>query len=379
MAACSSIAITGAGGFFGWHLLCRLHALSPGADVRAVDRTDFDDDVTLGSALDGVEAVVHLAGANRGSDDDVYDTNVGLAHRLVAALDDAGGRPRVVYANTVQSGRETPYGRSKSEAGEILARWGRFSGGLVSDLRFPNLFGECGRPNYNSAVATFCYDLARGQSSDVNPDGHIELFHVQDACAAVLDAIASPSSRGQRIVGESLSIPNVYGRLRRLGEAYLSTQLPVLSDRLDLRLFNALRTAMFPDSYPMPLEVHRDWRGSFFELVRGHGETQTSFSTTGPGVTRGDHFHLDKIERFVAVSGSGLIRVRRLFSDRVVEYQVSGDSPVAVDMPPLHAHSITNVGDDDLLTVFWANDHFDPAAPDTYPEPVVASVAGVAG
>jgi UDP-2-acetamido-2,6-beta-L-arabino-hexul-4-ose reductase len=371
-----SIAITGASGFFGWHLRVRLHAIHPGADVRLIDRTVLGDDTGLASALRGVDAVVHLAGANRGLDDMVYETNIELARRLVAAVDAIGGTPQVVFANTSHASGETPYGRSKQEAGATLVEWGRRTGGPVANVHFPNLFGEGGRPNYNSAVATFCRDLTEGRVSQVNPDGRTELLHVQDASAIVLDSIRTRYDGSRRIEGLPLPVPEVYERLRRFRDGYQGATLPELGNRTDLRLFNALRTAMFPAHYPMPLDSHRDPRGAFVELARGHGQTQTSFSTTAPGGTRGEHYHFDKIERFVVLRGRATMRLRRLFSDEVVTFEVTGDEPVIVDMPPLFAHNITNVGDDDLLTVFWANDHFDPAAPDTFPELVGPAMAG---
>jgi UDP-2-acetamido-2,6-beta-L-arabino-hexul-4-ose reductase len=375
--ATRAIAITGAAGFFGWHLRARLRALDPSVDVRVIDRDGFADDATLSSLLTGADAVVHLAGANRGADENVYETNLDLARRLVAALESSAGSPQIVYANTTHALGDSVYGRSKQEAGRLLADWGRRNGAPVANLVFPNLFGECGRPNYNSAVATFCHDLAGGRESQVNPEGSTELLHVQDACAVVMDVIETRLDGSRRIDGRPLTIAEVYGRLRRLRDDYRGAALPDLADRLDLQLFNAMRTALFPAHYPMPLDAHQDSRGAFVELARGYGQTQTSFSTTAPGITRGEHYHLEKIERFVVLKGRAVMRLRRLFGEEVVAFEVSGNEPVVVDMPPLFAHNITNVGDDDLLTVLWANDHFDAAAPDTFPEPVELVLAEV--
>ncbi|MEP6666818.1 MAG: NAD-dependent epimerase/dehydratase family protein [Nocardioidaceae bacterium] len=370
MAPIGSVAITGAEGFLGWHLRCRLKAFRPGLDVRPVGRDQFGDDVSLSRHLKGVDAVVHLAGANRGADDEVYDTNVEIARRLVLALGESSTSPQVVYANTIQAERDTAYGRSKQEAAQILSTWGKEVGAPVTDLRLPNLFGECGKPNYNSAVATFCHELAAGTSSHVNLDGKTELLHAQDACATLVEQLDAPEGDSRRVNGREISIPEVYHRLQRLGRDYGGAFMPSLLDHFDLQLFNALRTAMFPAYYPIRLDNHRDSRGSFFEIARGHGKTQTSFSTTKPGVSRGEHYHFEKIERFVVLHGSADIELRRLFTDDVVSFAVSSDEPVAVDMPPLYAHNITNTADADLLTMFWANDHFDAASSDTFPEPV---------
>lgn len=368
MAPTRSVAITGSDGFLGWHLRCRLRALLPDLDVHPLGRDEFVDDESLERSLEGVDAVVHLAGANRGSDDDVYSTNTGLADRLALALAESSSKPHVVYANTIHAEQDTAYGRSKLEAAQILSTWGKEAGAVVTDLRLPNLFGECGKPNYNSAVATFCHELAAGSSSQVNPEGRTELLHAQEASATIIEELQTPTGGSHRVEGRKDSIPEVYRRLQRLARDYGGAFMPSLSDRFDLLLFNALRTAMFPAAYPLPLDDHRDSRGNFVEIARGHGQTQTSFSTTAPGISRGEHYHLEKIERFVVLHGTADIELRRLFSDEVVTIAVTGDQPVAVDMPPLHVHNIRNTGTDDLLTTFWANDHFDVASPDTYPE-----------
>lgn len=376
-----TIALTGADGFVGWHLRCRLKAMHPGVGVRLIERGAFRSDSDLRRALAGVGALVHLAGANRGSDDDVRRTNTELADKLVQALDQLGERPRVAFANSTQADRPTGYGTSKRDAGETLQAWGRRNGAAVADLLLPNLFGECGRPHYNSVVATFCAELAAGRPSTVDSHATIKLLPVQEACALLLDSVdngADGFDGARRVQGQALSVSEVYDRLRRLHSSYGAAELPELQDRLDLLLFNALRTAMYPEHYPMPLTTFRDARGVFAEIARGSGQTQTSFSTTAPGHTRGEHFHFEKVERFAVVSGNAVIKVRKLFSRAVASFAATGGLPVVVDMPPLHAHSITNVGTGPLVTVFWSNDHFDASAADTYAEPVEESLVAAA-
>ena len=149
-----------------------------------------------------------------------------------------------------------------------------------------------------------------------------------------------------------------------------SGTVPVVHDELELRLFNTIRSQMWPKFYPMKLTKHSDQRGAFFEVVRAWGQGQTSISTTAPGVVRGEHFHFDKVERFAVISGSATIRVRRIFTDELCEFSVSGDEPCFIDMPPLCTHDITNTGTTQLITLFWSHDHFDPKRSDTYPLPV---------
>lgn len=363
-------AITGGFGFLGWHLRCRLKAEQPSAKVRVLGRGSLDDPVALADQLAGCEAVFHLAAVNS-HDETAASANVDLAEALVDGLDRLGGRRHVVFSNTVHAEGDSPYGRSKRQAAELLLGWATRAHASVSDVLLPNLFGENARPNYNSAVATFCDAIAHGRGCEVNQAGQTELLHAQDAASMLLDHAQSPVSRTVRITGESVGVGDVYDRLAHFHQTYRGGQtVPQLLTRLDLRLFNQLRVAMYPAAYPVKLTCHSDERGAFFEAARGSGETQTSFSTTHPGVTRGEHWHADKIERFMVLRGQATIEIRRLFDDVVEEFKVSGDQPAFVDMPTLHAHNITNTGDDELLTMFWANDHFRPDAPDTWPEAV---------
>lgn len=363
-------AITGGFGFLGWHLRCRLKAEQPSAEVRVLGRGSLDDPVALADKLAGCDAVFHLAAVNS-HEETAASANVDLAEALVNGLDRLGGRRHVVFANTVHAEGDSPYGRSKRQAAEVLRRWAARANGSVSDALLPNLFGENAMPNYNSAVATFCDAIAHGRACQVNRAGRTELLHAQDAAGALLDHARSPTSTTVRITGESVGVGDTYDRLARFHQTYRGSQtIPQLPTRLDLRLFNQLRVAMYPAAYPVEVTCHGDARGVFFEAARGSGETQTSFSTTRPGVTRGEHWHADKIERFMVLRGQATIEIRRLFDDVVEEFKVSGDRPAFVDMPTLHAHNITNTGDDELLTMFWANDHFRPDAPDTWPEAV---------
>lgn len=366
----TTIGVTGAEGFFGWHLRCRLHAFRRADDVRTATRQAFRSEEDLDRFVAGCDAIVHLAGVNRGDDSQVEQANPWISHRLVDALQRTGAKPHVLYANSTHRVRNSPYGRSKKEAGEVLRRWGSKTGAAVADLVFPNLFGEHGRPYYNSAVATFCQQLSQSEASDVNPVGLTQLLHVQDAAQMMLEHLEKGTDGEVLVEGMRITVPELYGRLSGFIDGYGGARLPYLEDRLDLQLFNTLRSYLFPGRYPMVLRLHSDERGSFYEAARGYGATQISFSTTNPGITRGEHFHTEKIERFVVMSGKARIQVRRLFHDRVHTFNVDGDRPVAIDMPTWHAHNVCNVGDGELLTAFWTHDHFDPDHPDTFPEPV---------
>nr|WP_279341636.1 NAD-dependent epimerase/dehydratase family protein [Geothrix sp. SG200] len=367
----SHSAITGAGGFLGWHLRCR-YQHAPGHKVRSVFQRDFESDDSLAQALRPAEVVFHLGGMNRGSDTEVYETNIHLAKQLIAALDHRALPPTILFANSIHSLGDTAFGRSKREASSILADWAKSRGARYVDVILPHLFGEGGRPFYNSGFATFCHQLAKGEEPQIIQDGQLELIHAQRVAAKFLEWALDGTTSGQvRVEGTPMRVSEALARLRALHETYQSGVIPDLSDPLDLEFFNTYRSYLYPEHYPVRMKRHTDARGGLFEAVKSHHGGQAFLSTTHPGVTRGRHYHHHKVERFLVVEGEAEIRIRRLFDDEVKVFRVSGAEPCYIDMPTFHTHEITNVGDRDLLTLFWSHEIFDPARPDTYPEPVI--------
>lgn len=361
------VVVTGADGFLGWHTRVRLKTFTD-HDVVAVPQDAWPH---LTSLVAGADAVVHIAGINRAGDDEVEHGNRRLATELVGAIrDNPGTAPAIVYTNTIHADTDTPYGRGKSAAGAELATAAADLGVAFTDVRFPNLFGEHGRPAYNSFVATFVDAVVRDRPPASVDDREIGLLHVQGAAAAIVEALARPTALVSPAPTRT-SVAEVLETLTRMREIYRTGELPRLDDPFSVDLFNTLRAALFPAHYPIPLTAHADERGRLVETVRSHGGPgQTFVSTSRPGVTRGRHYHVRKIERFVVLAGEARIRLRRVLTDETVAFDVSGESPVVVDMPTMWSHDITNTGDSELTTVFWTNELFDPQAPDTYPEPV---------
>jgi UDP-2-acetamido-2,6-beta-L-arabino-hexul-4-ose reductase len=236
------------------------------------------------------------------------------------------------------------------------------------DIVYQNLFGELGRPDYNSFVATFCHRLATGSFPVIRKDRSVELIHAQDAAQVVIDQLACLNlSVRVETSGIATTVTDVAVRLQRIAATYGTGALPDLTDPFTLRLFNTYRSYLFPHFYPHALTVSSDERGGFVTAAQSSGgRSQASFSTTRPGVTRGNHFHLRKVERFVVLRGHARIAIRPVFGTRVDAFNVSGDSPAFVDMPTLFTHNITNVGDDDLYTLFWTNETYDPEDTDTF-------------
>jgi len=360
------ILLTGAAGFLGWHTRARLRALSDHT-VLPVTRANWS---SLPDLVGNADAILHIAGVNRGRSVEVEHGNLALARDVAAAVRSCGTTPAIVYSNSIHAGSDTPYGIGKEGAAGILRELADEIGSWFSDVRLPNLFGEHGRPDYNSFVATFVDCLVRGERPPII-DRSVELLHVQAAAEHLIGGLAGVGGSPMTPRAHAVTVAGVYEQLCSFDRLYATGDLPPLPTDFDVDLFNTYRAACFPGHYPMPLTQRSDERGALIEVVRAHGgQGQTFASTTRPGITRGEHFHLRKIERFVVIAGQATISLRRLFDDVVVTYEVDGEKPALVDMPTMWAHNLTNTGPDDLVTLFWTHELFDPDCPDTYPEMV---------
>jgi UDP-2-acetamido-2,6-beta-L-arabino-hexul-4-ose reductase len=275
--------------------------------------------------------------------------------------------PHIVYANSTHSGGDTIYGNSKRRAGEILASLGS----RYTDLVLPHIFGECALPDYNNVTATLIDRLWNGEQPTIAAGASVSLLHAGEAAELAIRAVIDARSGKLAPVGRHISVADLWTRLQSFHQDYQRDIFPVLDDSFEVALFNSYRSAGFPTHYPKSMHVRADARGVLFETSKGRGGSQSFISTTLPGQSRGDHFHLSLVERFLVVSGRATIRVRRVLTDEIISFEVSGEKPVAVDMPPLHTHHIVNNGEGEVITYFWASRLFDPADPDTYADPVV--------
>lgn len=370
------LVVTGAQGLIGWHAMTLVHSANCAArfkgqsepyDLVALGHAEFEDSMRLREAVAGAAGVLHFAGVNRAHDEVLEVANPAISRRLADACKAVGAKPHIVYANSTHAANDTPYGRSKRIAGEVLST----VGGRYTDMILPHIFGECARPRYNNVTATFIEAVIAGNAPEINPNGRVSLLHAGAAAQVALDAIADGTTGTLRPAARDIAVTELFAILQRFHAGYQANIFPDLDDAFTLALFNSYRAALYPDGFPRPLKLNTDARGTLFEAVKGGGGGQTFLSTTKPGVTRGDHFHLNKVERFLVMQGEAVIRIRKVLSDEVWEYRVSGDAPSPVDMPTLHTHSIENVGDSVLLTLFWTHDLFDPANPDTFADKVL--------
>lgn len=370
------IVITGAQGLIGWHAHARLHAVNCAAqfkgekapfDIQALGHAEFDEDDALLKAISGADAVLHFAGMNRGPDSEIESTNPAIAKRLIEVCENAGVKPHLIYANSIHESTDTPYGRSKKRAGEVLKKLSS----SYTDLILPHIFGEGAKPFYNNVTATLISQLIAGYEVEINPDGKLKLFHAGVAAQLAIDAVVDGRVGVVHPEYRDMSVAELFTKLQSFHDNDKLNIYPDITDQFDLALFNTYRSATYPDHWPHHLEKNSDSRGTLFEAVKGGGGGQTFLSTTNPGVSRGDHFHLSKVERFLVLRGEATIRMRRVLTDQVWEFKVSGDTPAPIDMPTLHTHSIENTGDGELLTLFWANEIFDPVHPDTFSDKVL--------
>jgi UDP-2-acetamido-2,6-beta-L-arabino-hexul-4-ose reductase len=380
------VAVTGAHGFIGSHVMIRLDLDDRIAGV-AVRREAFTDTDALAETVAGADAVVHLAALNRAPDqEDVYATNVRLIETLIAALDVGERPPHVLFASSVQRHTDTPYGRAKRKGERLLEAWAASRSAHLSILEVPNVFGPGCRPFSNSVVATFAHQLARGEQPQVHEDRVLPLLYVGDLADAIVELVrwpepghAWPTASLLEAGGRRPAIGPVYHRsvsqvrddLDRYARAHAGNRtMPNARSRMDDLLHRTYVSHLPDEALRFAPPVHRDERGSLVECVRQQTGGQVFFSVTRPGAVRGQHFHLHKVEKFCVVRGQAVIRLRGVRDGNVRELRVSGDHPEVVDIPVAQVHNIENVGDDDLCTVFWASEVFDPSSPDTHPEVV---------
>ncbi|MEM7083799.1 MAG: NAD-dependent epimerase/dehydratase family protein [Pseudomonadota bacterium] len=367
-----SIVITGERGLLGRHMSFYLGSLPTYRDrIVALDRASFNDKEALISALATATAVIHCAGVNRGEDADVEQGNIALAEQLLDGLKVAEVNPHVVYMNSTHKVFDSPYARGKRAAHDLLDAWAaQDTQRKYTEMVLPHVFGEGGRPFYNSAFHTFCYQLAQDEQLSVNGRGQLELLHAQDIAQATVAAIERCTQGEVRLAGHKMSVASAAGKLTDFSDSYRGDVIPDLRNRLDLQMFNTMRSFLYPSFYPRRLKLNVDERGALFEAVKNRNGGQAFLSTTRPGITRGDHYHFNKVERFLVVKGEAIIKIRALGEEKVETFRVSGSEPAYVDMPTLHTHNITNVGDDELMTLFWSHEIFDPDNPDTFFERV---------
>jgi UDP-2-acetamido-2,6-beta-L-arabino-hexul-4-ose reductase len=369
------VGITGSKGFVGYHLYQTLSLQKDEFSLIEFDRSFFDDNQKLDAFVSSCDVIVHLAALNRHNDPQViYETNTALVKNLVASLERTSSKAHVIISSSTQEERDNLYGKSKKEGRLMLSEWANQSGGRLTGLIIPNVFGPFGHPFYNSVIATFCHQIARGETPKIDIDGDLKLIYVGDLIGNVIQVIRRNDNTHELIIPHTAEakVSEILSLLQYFRKSYQDDgEIPLLVNDFQHKLFNTYRCYMDVASYfPKKFLQHADNRGSFVEIARLGIPGQTSFSTTFPDITRGNHFHTRKIERFAVIKGKALIQLRRIGTEEVHNFYLDGDEPAYVDMPIWYTHNIKNIGEDTLYTIFWINEPFDANDPDTYFEVV---------
>jgi len=369
------VGITGQAGFIGTHLYNYL-----GLKKEEVSRVPFQDDFfsdhsRLEVFVKQCDAIVHLAALNRHNDPRaIYETNIGLVKQLISALEKTGTKPHILFSSSTQEERDNIFGKSKQEGRELLAKWAEKNGACFTGMVIPNVFGPFGKPYYNSVVATFSHRLTHDEIPKIEVDANLKLIYVGDLVKTFYYLITNRINDKEFRVPptDEAKVSEILALLESFKDQYLKQGIfPDLSDPFERNLFNTFVCYVdHPKFFPFRLKKNVDERGLFVETVKLNSGGQVSISITKPGVTRGDHFHTRKAERFAVIKGKARVQLRRFGTDKVLNFELDGNVPSYVDMPIWHTHNITNIDDEDLYTIFWISEFYDPSDPDTFFEKV---------
>ena len=367
------ILVTGASGFIGRNLIC--HLKERGHTVLPYDKESTPED--LRAYLREGDFIAHLAGVNRPLDErEFLDGNVNLTKRLLDELKATGRRIPIFFSSSTQAELDNPYGRSKRAAEDMLLSYGRESGNPVYVYRLHNVYGKWCRPNYNSVIATWCYNIAHGLPIEVNEKAPaIDFVYVDDVCEEILSLIekGGEGADGIRHVAtrDRAELKEVAALLRSFKESREAHEAPLVDTPFRAKLYATYLSYLDPSDLSYGLDAHQDERGLFAEFLRTKNAGQLSVNVIRPGAVKGNHYHHTKNEKFLVVSGECVTRLRNIGGKEIVSYKTGGSSLRAVDIPPGWTHSIENVGQGDAVVLMWASEPFDPQRPDTYPLPVL--------
>ncbi|MEM4360290.1 MAG: NAD-dependent epimerase/dehydratase family protein [Candidatus Bilamarchaeaceae archaeon] len=369
-----NILITGSEGFIGKNLRLRLQQKGYN-NLFCYDLNSTEEDLEQG--LSCANVIFHLAGVNRPQNPDEFKTcNVSFTEYICNKLIDLKKKTVIVFSSSIQAELDNPYGKSKLEAENVLKDWANKTGNKCIIFRLKNVFGKWCKPNYNSVVATFCYNIAHGLPIQISdPQKKLELVYIDnvlDEFEKVISEVLNDNAKKE--VCEYRQINKVFkttlGELASLIQSFHDLRkkltLPDFSNEFVKCLYSTFISYMDSKNLCYNLPIKEDNRGVLSEIIKSKNIGQVFISRTKPGVTRGNHFHNTKTEKFLVIEGEGIIRLRHLITNELIEYRVSGKEWKIVDIPPGYTHSIENIGNSDMVTLFWANEIFNPEHPDTF-------------
>ena len=369
------IGITGQEGFVGTHLYNTLKLYPKEFEVIDYDISYFEDENQLDRFVSNCDTIVHLAAMNRHKSQQViYDTNINLVDKLIASCKKAVSKPHILFSSSSQEDRDNLYGKSKKVGRNLLSDWAKQDSGVFTGLIIPNVFGPFGKPHYNSVIATFSHQVVNNETPEIKVDGSLKLIYVGELVQEIIQKIRLRKSEELYKVPHTseAKVSEILTQIQKFKNNYQEKgEIPTIKDSFELNLFNTFRSYINLEEYfPVKYTKHTDPRGSFVEVIRLGVGGQVSFSTTLPNITRGNHYHTRKIERFSVIKGKALIQLRKIGTSEVLNFFLDGNEPSYVDMPIWYTHNIKNVGDDVLYTNFWINEFYNPEDTDTFIEEV---------
>ncbi len=369
------VGITGKSGFIGYHLSQIIKYKFENYEIVPFRRSFFEDSELLNSFVSSCDVIIHLAGVNRAdSNEEVYSSNIQINTALNFALLSTKFRGQLIFASSSQEELSSLYGKAKKESRIFLEHTVEQLGGNFTGLIIPNVFGPFCKPNYNSFIATFTNKILNEEDPIIIKDESIPLIYVGNLVQQILDVIQFQNVIKLKLIESDIEIKvsKVLNLLNYFKDSYLKNNtIPTFNKSFELNLFNTFRSCVdLEETYPIELNKNLDERGFFSEIIKTEIGGQFSYSTTMPGVTRGNHFHTRKIERFIVIAGKAKISLRKIGNNEVHEFLLDGESPSFIDMPIWYTHNITNIGDSKLITAFWINEAYNPEDADTYFENV---------
>ena len=365
------VGITGSKGFVGYHLYRTLALHKEEFILIEFDRIFFNDNDKLDAFVASCDVIIHLAALNRHNDPEfIYKKNTSLVENLVASLERTASNPHLIFSSSTQEDQENFYGKSKKDGRLLLSKWANHNGGKLTGLIIPNVFGSFGHPYYNSVIATFCHQISRGITPKIDVDANLKFIYIGDLVEEIIKLIRINDNSHELLISSrsEAKVSKLITLFQNFRLVYQDKgEIPVLNNIFEQQLFNTYRSYIdIANYFPKKFVQHSDIRGGFVEIARQGISGQTSFSTSFPGITRGNHFHTRKIERFAVIKGKALIQLRRVGTEEIHNFFLDGDNPAYVDMPIWYTHNIKNIGEDTLYTIFWIDEPFDAIDPDTY-------------
>lgn len=367
------LAVTGQDGFIGYHLY---HNLKFSGSYKILDfkKSYFDDPIKLDNLISRIDVIIHLAGINRSKNkNDIFTKNMLLTEKLIDSFERTRYKGKLIFASSIKYNENNAYGKSKKKSSEMFFDSSNNLGFTFINLIIPNVYGPFCKPNYNSFIATFCHNSVNNIKNQIKEDNTVPLIYIDNLVSLINKKIDLQKSEDILVKEDiNINVSRVKNIIEDFKEIYfINGNIPDLSNNFKINLFNTFHSYMdYNIHFPRKYNLANDERGSFTEIIRTLSKGQTSFSTTIANHVRGNHFHSRKIERFSVLDGEALINIRKVGTNKVFSFKLSGKVPCYIDMKVWHTHNIENIGDSKLITVFWINEFYDKDDPDTFFEKV---------